>query len=326
MIIVEVKLFANAELRDRRVIAQVIDYVSSLSALSEEAMARLFNGGNVTDWAALIAGRFPAERDPDELAAALLANARDGNVHIVIACDKAPKGVYELARSVSAQSHLGFSLDVVEVSPFVPKDGPADQIMFVPSVRLSTDIVARTAVSVTFEAGTAQPGVTIETTSVEAIEENLAITAGGGIRASRARNWTDQETEDVFLASDDPTVRDLFLFAKQESYGGKFQADAPRVSAAFGFYIYVRKPDGKEGPLMFFNYVDGARKLVIYVWPLPEAVVADYKSELKAVLGSAFDAEALEPNVPLVAIAENLEGFKDVIRRLRKRIEPPSAA
>ena len=130
VIIVEVKLFANPELRDRRVIAQVIDYVSSLSALSEAAMARLFNGGRDAEWATLIAGLFPAERDPDELAAALLGNAREGNVHIVVACDKALKGVYEAARSVSAQSHLGFSLDVVEVSPFVPKDGPADRIMF----------------------------------------------------------------------------------------------------------------------------------------------------------------------------------------------------
>ena len=328
VVIVEVKLFANPELRDRRVIAQAIDYVSSLSALTEGGVARLFNGGEEADWTTLVRGHFPNERDPDELSAALLANAHDGNVHIVVACDKAPKGVYELAKSVSAQSHLGFSLDVVEVSPFVPKVGPADQIMFVPNVRMSTDIVARTAISVTYEAGSPKPGIAIETTSVEAIEENLASAAQGTTRQSRARNWTDQETEDVFLASDDPTVRDLFLFAKQESFGGQIQANTPRVSAAFGFYMHVRKPNGKDGPLMFFNYVDGARQLVVYVrWEpetVPEAVLSDYKSELKAALGPAFKAEALEPNVPLAAIGENLDGFKNAVRKLQKKIDPDS--
>ena len=159
LVIVEVKLFANAELRDRRVIAQAIDYVSSLSALTEDGMARLFNGGNDADWAAVVRSHFPEEQDADELADAFLKNAAGGNVHIVVACDKAPRGVHELAKSVSAQTHLGFSLDVVEVTPFVRLDGPRDEIMFVPNVRLSTEIVARTAINVRYEAGTPQPGV-----------------------------------------------------------------------------------------------------------------------------------------------------------------------
>ncbi len=329
VVIVEVKLFANPELRDRRVIAQAIDYASSISVLGEEGMARLFNGGNDTDWSTLVRSHFPDEDDPDELAAALLANARDGNVHIVIACDKAPKGAYELARSVSAQSHLSFSLDVVEVTPYVRKEGPADTIMFVPNVGLTTEIVARTAVTVSFEQGMSQPGVTIETTSVEEIEDNLAAAAKGSTRASLARNRTDQEIAEVFLASDDPTVRDLFLFAQKEGAGGKIQSDAAKVSAAFGYYMRVRKPGGGEGPMMFFNYVDGARKLVIYVkWQpetVPEAVLADYKSDLAAVLGPAFRVEALEPNVPLAAIGENLEAFKGVIRKLQRRIDPEVA-
>jgi hypothetical protein len=67
-------------------------------------MARLFNAGEDAEWAALVRHRFPGEEDVDELAAQMLANAAAGDVHIVIACDKAPKGAYDLARSVSAQS------------------------------------------------------------------------------------------------------------------------------------------------------------------------------------------------------------------------------
>jgi len=326
VVIVEVKLFANPELRNRSVIAQAIDYASSLSALSEAETVKLFSGGAAPDWVAFVHDRFPDEEDPQELAAAFLGNSKDGNVHIVVACDNVPAGLYEVARSVSSQSHLSFSLDVVEVTPFVPIDGPADAVMYVPNVRLSTEIVARTAVSVAIEAGSPQPGVTIETTSVEEIEENLASAAQGRTRQTRARAWTDQEIEDVFLASDDPTVRDLFLFAKQEGYAGRIQSDAAKVSPTFGLYLHVRKPKGREGPMMFFNYVEDARKLVVTVkWPpesVPEAVLADYKSDLRAALGSAFDMSALEPNVPLAAIGENLEAFKDAVRKLQRRIDP----
>jgi hypothetical protein len=62
----------------------------------------------------------------------------------------------------------------------------------------------------------AASGVKINTMSAEEIEENLAAAAQGETRQSCARSWTDQEIEDVFMARDDPTVRDLFLFAKQE--------------------------------------------------------------------------------------------------------------
>ena len=58
-------------------------------------------------------------------------------------------------------------------------------------------------------------------------------------------------------------------------------------------------------------------------WPttaVPEAALDEYRSELKAALGSAVDAP--EPNIPLALVAENLEGFKDAIRKLQRRIAP----
>jgi hypothetical protein len=234
-----------------------------------------------------------------------------------------------MARSLSAQSHLGFSLDVVEVTPHVPVEGLADTVMFVPNLRLTTEIVARTALSVRVDPGTQQPVVNIETTSVEKIEEHLA--AGQArTRRSSGRIWTDQEVEDAVLASDNPTVHELYRFAKEEGYGGRIQSNSPRVSAAFGFYMHVRRQDGSDGPMQFFNYVDGARKLVVYVKWLqetgPEAVLAEYKSDLKAALGSAFDVDALEPNVLLTAIGDNLEAFKDAVRKLQRRIDPGAAA
>jgi hypothetical protein len=325
VVIVEVKLFANPELRDRRVIAQAIDYASSLSALTEDGMARLFNGGTDADWATLVSSHFPDEEDPEELAAAFLRNAYDGNVHIVVACDKAPKGVYELAKSVSAQSHLSFSLDVVEVTPYVSKDGPADAIMFVPNVRLSTEIVARTAVTVSYEQGVSQPGVTIETTGVEEIAENLASAAQGQSRQSRGRDWTDREIEDIFLAGDEPVVRDLFLFAKQESYNGQFQSKGRKVSAAFNFYARVRRADGSESPNAVFQVVDGASYVRVYMnWApgaFPERALAECRNDLKELFGDVAKVDSPEPTIPLAALDGKLEGFEAIVRKLRDGIE-----
>src|SRR5688572_23418723 len=42
VIVVEVKLSINPELRDRNVIAQIIDYASSFAVLNDEALLRLF--------------------------------------------------------------------------------------------------------------------------------------------------------------------------------------------------------------------------------------------------------------------------------------------
>lgn len=327
VVIVEVKLFANPEIRNRSVIAQIIDYVSSISALDEDGMARLFNGGGDAEWAALVRSYFPHEEDADELAAELLANAAAGDVHIVIACDKAPKGAYDLARSVSAQSHLGFSLDVLEVTPYVPEDGPTHTIMYVPNVRLSTEIVARTAVSVSVDAGTRQPVVNVKTTSVEEIVEDLAAAAEGTSRRNKGRMWTDQEIEDVFMGSDDPTVRDLFLFAKAEGFGGRFQSDGPKVSPAFGFYLRVRRPSGTEGGSQVFNCVDdGGNAILVYLnnWPAAAVSAADldaFKADLRALLGAAVNVDVKDVKIEMPLLADRLDAFKEIIRNMQRRID-----
>lgn len=172
--VVEVKLSSNPELKDRRVIAQAIDYAASLSALSEKDLAELFSHDEESNWASLISSFFPDDDDPEELANNLYSNIKAGKIHVIIACDKAPPGLYEIAKSVSVQSYLSFSLDIIEIRPFVLESNVAGQIMFVPNVGLSTEIVARTAITITHEEGSPEPGVSITTTGIEEIEDNLA--------------------------------------------------------------------------------------------------------------------------------------------------------
>jgi len=321
VVIVEVKLFANQELRDRRVIAQAIDYPASLFSLSETEVAQLFSRGSQTDWPAFVRSQFPDEQDPEDLAATLLKNMTDGDVHIVVACDKAPKGAYELAKGVSAQSRLGFSLEVVEVTPFVRAGGSAEEIIFVPGVRLSTEIVARTVVTVTSAQGAPLPAVSVVTTPIEEIEENIASAAQGRTR-SKGKSWTNREIEEVFLGSNDPIVRDLFLFVRQESYNGQFQSSGDKVSAAFNFYVRVRRLDGSVTTNAAFQCVDGGYGLRLYLnwgnYDVPADALASYKDGLRELFGeAAVDVSMAEPSVLPAAFDEKLDAFKSLFLEFR---------
>jgi hypothetical protein len=209
----------------------------------------------------------------------------------------------------------------------VPVAGPVDTIMFVPNVRLSTEIVARTAVSVSVDTGTQQSVVNVKTTSVEEIEEDLEAAAHGATRRSKGRMWTDQEIEDVFIGSDDPTVRDLFVFAKAEGFKGRFQSDGPKVSPAFGFYLRVRRPSGAEGGSQVFNCVDdGGNAILVYLnnWPAAAVSAEDldaFKADLRALFGPAVNVDVKDVKIELPLLADKLDGFKEVIRRMQRRID-----
>jgi hypothetical protein len=173
-IIVEVKLTGNAELNDRRVIAQVVDYASSFAALDEDRLWRLFlnDGRNAGSWPELIEKLFPDEDDPEELARTLMRRFKDGEINLVVATDRAPTGLREMVEAVTSQSALAFDFTVAEIRPHVD-DRAKDEVVFLPNLRVETEIVARTAVTVIFEEGTPKPGVAVNVVSVQDVEKEV---------------------------------------------------------------------------------------------------------------------------------------------------------
>ena len=172
-IVVEVKRGSNPELRDRQVIAQAVDYAGSFARLDEEELFRLFRDAGESDstaasWPEWIAEQFPDAFDAEELARILLARFRDGELHLCIACDKAPPGIRELVEGVASQSALGFDLSLVEVQPYVSDRSPGD-ILFLPTVEVRTEIVSRTAVTVIYQEGTPKPEVVVQVDSPQQI-------------------------------------------------------------------------------------------------------------------------------------------------------------
>jgi len=245
VVVVEVKLSTNPELKDRRVIAQAIDYSASLSALSDEELARLFSDGKKDEFLSVVQSNFPDEEDPEELSDVFLNNINTGNIHIIIACDKVPHGLYELAKSVSVQSSLSFSLNILEVTPFKSNLESSSQILFVPNLRLSTEIVARTAISVSYPSSSSEPTVNIETTSLEEIEENIS----AATRATKSGRLPPLTLEELNNMADDNHTLELFQLAVRE-FRGLFD-----------------KEDRTRSGITFSGIIDGRKKSIVSLFP-----------------------------------------------------------
>lgn len=171
VVIVEVKLGDNDELRDRRVIAQVVEYAASFAGLEEGDLNELFGGKK--SWGERVAELFPGADDPNALAAEFLRKFSAGEVHLFIACDVAPEGLREMLAGVTSQHALGgYEVRVTELVPHT-SSRPDGGVLLLPATPVRTDIIARTAVTISYEQGQPRPGVAVAVTSQEEILENL---------------------------------------------------------------------------------------------------------------------------------------------------------
>lgn len=174
-IVVEVKLGNNHELKNRDVISQIIDYASSFSAYSMLELMGALNPGvpENTTWEEFLGSLFPAHSNIQELASVLKRRINDGDLNLVIACDYSPLGTRELLRGVATQSAVGFKLDLIHLTPYIDCSRKQQEILFIPERQITTEIIARTAVTIRIEEGMAVPGIHLETSSIEDIRENL---------------------------------------------------------------------------------------------------------------------------------------------------------
>jgi hypothetical protein len=172
VIVVEVKLGDNQELKDRRVIGQVLEYAASLTGCEERQLLEMFDGEarGARTWSELVRALFPESRDPARLANQFAGKFRAADLHLVIACDEVPPGLAELVRGVVDQKALGgFQLRVVEIAPFANE--AQDELLFLPATRVRTEIVQRISVQVVAEKE--QPSVSVSVTTLAAAEKQM---------------------------------------------------------------------------------------------------------------------------------------------------------
>ena len=151
VVVVEAKRLINAELRDGRwAIAQGVEYASLLSSAPETDLVGSLTRGEHSSWDLLCRHDLGQHSSP-KLADKLRNRVRDGDVHLVIACEEAPPDLGDLVRAAANSARLAFALHIVEVRPMVQEGAPEATnrpIAWVPWPRLDTEIVHRTAVTV----------------------------------------------------------------------------------------------------------------------------------------------------------------------------------
>lgn len=314
VIVVEVKRYVNPELKDRAVIAQIIDYASSFAALTEEQCVQLFDATDASTWTDCVSTLFPEDAAPDELAEVLYGRMQRGELNLVIACDKIPAGLPDVVSGIASQSALGFELDLLEVVPYVREISESAEILFVPLTRLATQIVSRTAVTVTYREGDATPSTTVQATSLSEIEEGIK-TAGRGARAD-ARNWTVGEVEEAIRSSGCRDMPKLLEFAKQHSADGQIIAPGKKQNATFGFYVKGMR-NGEATRRMIFNCVGDWSVVYVYlnfaeaVASLP--VVESLRGRLGAICPDTLDDSRKEIGLPFDLVAQHFDEFCDTM-------------
>lgn len=170
VVVVEVKLADNPELAQRAVVAQVLDYASALAGYTTDELVELFGGEPGSGFADIIKARFPDCHQPHELADVLVERLRAADLHLVIACDGAPSGLREFVQGVSSQSASGaYELRVAVLTPFTTSTHPG--VLLLPTTPTRTEIVARTAVHVTYAEGQPRPEVQVRVTSQDEVAE-----------------------------------------------------------------------------------------------------------------------------------------------------------
>lgn len=218
VVVVEVKLSDNPELKDRRVVGQVIEYAASLATYGEDDMADLLCSSDQAGatWSELVAGWFPNARLPRELAEEFLHKLSTASIHLVIACDGAPDGLRDTVGAVTSQEALGaYELHVVELVPYVASSATMLGILLLPTVPIRTQIVSRAAVTVSYEEGQPRPGVRVEVTSPEDVESAMHDARAGTQRqmcpelAEAIRLWDDTAPTDMRTVGTSPAYRQI---------------------------------------------------------------------------------------------------------------------
>jgi len=315
VILVEVKRFGNPELRDRSVIAQIVDYASTIQTLDEPELCRVFGRSVSSTWADLVQSWFPEEPEPEDLADTFRQRLECGEVNLVIACDRIPAGVIDVVRGISTQAAVGFELDLVEITPCHRSDEPAGPVMFLPRVRLSTEIVGRTVVTVKFEEGTPRPEVSAVTTTAADIAANIR-----QVKGSVGREFSEEEVREDFVAGGNPTVLELLEFCSTHSTNHQIVAPGLKQKASFGFFLPYVDAAGKPRTFMAFTIGNTADpQLYWYLQRMRSWIrcYPEFEARMETLFGSDVDLSRKEAYQPLQSVRTHMAEFKDLLVWLR---------
>ena len=280
----------------------------------------LLDPGDEQVWHEMVRRWFPEDDNSDELADVLLARLKRGEINLIIACDKVPPGTDTMIASIASQRALGFELGLVETVPFV-REGELDgDIMFASSTWLETSIVARTAVTVTYRQGDAQPSTTVLATSMEEVQDAVQ-------EETRGRVWTVEEVAQVVGDMADPTVTALFDFARAESANGKCVPTGRRISPIFVLLLEGFGEDELPHKRVVYGFIkEWGPNLTLYLEAAKSLLTAEaceeYHRKLIGLFGTDMSRDTTTPVIPLTVLRDRLTDFLDLMRWLKSLVRP----
>lgn len=334
LVVVEVKLADNPELLDRSVIAQVLDYASSIAVLDEDGLAEVLgDGGADRTLADHAAEWFPGLDDADEFAEVFAQRCARGEIELVVACDRAPVGLDDVGASLHRLSALAFGLRVIELVPHVGEalDGT---VLFLRHERMRTQIVARTLVQVSVEGGSDRASVTVSTTAPDEVADAVERTQGD---ARDRQYWSREEIAGFVERTDfDRAEQDLVLgllaFASDVAFGDRITSK-PTVHPTFSLFVDGARHlgRGRRGPIMWSVGVRPGR--IQYVEVFTAALTRHFGEEQVQRLVKEIEAAVEAPLrrntdyavVPAERLRERLPGFLEVSRRYLERFQQLAA-
>lgn len=310
VIIVEVKKYGNPELRDRRVISQIVDYASAFTQKNKEDICQVF-GQTRIDWSDFVRRQFPEVSDHESLADAFIDRLQGGKLNMIIACDKVPHALTDMLDGICKQSALDYSLDVVEISLY--RNERSKSTLFVPKPRIATTVIGRTVVNVNISGELHNvPSVTVQTTSLEEIEENADETA----RGRKGRIWTDEELIEIYGNSENALLKSLFDFTMQKSQDKKIDSGGIKINPAFGFYVAGQRNDTLETrTIQLFGYKSENDKIRIYFNMISTLVSEKTLEEFKRKISELFNLsvdDVAELSLPLSELIGKEEQFQSI--------------
>lgn len=311
LIAVEVKRSINPELRTREVIAQILDYASSISRLGTNELCLLLDEKGVSggDWLRFVQHCFPSSPNLDELASTFVDRIMAGHINIVIACDRIPPGTAETVASLSSLATIGFECDIVEIVPYVREEQPDTEVILVPTVRQATETVGRTIVQVIYQQEKERPRIEVKATSSQDIQRAL-----GEIKSGVSRNWTEEEVAEQVERSNDLVLKELFLYAKARSENGRVVTDGVTAQACFGLYINAVGDSAPSKRQSLFSCQVDWRSVKIAFKTIDtvfgDQTAMEFRQRLNELLGGSIDCSKIAPEITTNRIAEKIVPFK----------------
>jgi len=204
--LVEAKLFRNPQSR-REVLAQALDYATSLFAMGYEsfekaALAGQFGPGQTKPLSLYLALPEQVEKLPEAaFVDAVSKNLRRGRVLILIVGDGIREEAEALLEGMNTYSRFSFTLAMIELRVFTMADRPGQHLVM-PSVLAKTSIIRRTIVEVTNSGSVVVKDIDLtvpETMSTNSYWDDLAAkTKLPGARAALEKLLGDVEPLGVY--------------------------------------------------------------------------------------------------------------------------------